>query len=251
MPRLFFAITLFLTITAVTAQEIYEVAYWDYGNRRIIKRTTKGASTLEMYNAEKLLTETRKENNPDTGYTHERTVYTYNNRKQKTLETEYSFLNKIIRQKHFEYDETGRLVTMWYNYRNKVFDSLENRERYFYDASGKLVKQVRTYGIMYKTKDSMPIRPTTETSVFAYEEKDGLKTVTERMNSSNSKKTEKTVRVYNEHGHLVSITENKKKLRNTYEYDAAGEWTVRRTCTQDGILSPWICDGEYRRTRIR
>lgn len=251
MPRLFFAITMFLTITAVTAQQVYEVTYWDYGNRRLIRKTTKGAPTLEMYNADKLLTEIRKENNTDTGYTGERTVYTYNKQKQKVSETEYSLRNEIIRQKHFEYDETGRLVKMWYPYHNKKYEPMEYMERYFYDTAGNLVKQVRTYASRYLGKNSIPFRLTTETSFFQIEVKNGLKTVTETMSSTNQQKKVKTVRVYNEHGHVVSVTENKAKVRTTYEYDVAGEWTVKKTCTQEGFLSPWICDGEFRRTRIR
>lgn len=242
MVKTFGLLLTFFVVNFVTAQEVYETAYWSAGSR-ISRKLVKGAVTLEFYNTHHLLIEKRNANNTDSIYTKERTVFEYNDKQQKVTETDYTMLNTIRVQRHYEYDENGLLKKMWYSHRGKKYDSLETKEIYAYDGTGNLIKKVRVYGI--------PIYLTTQTSVFEYEEKSGMKTVTERMNTAGRKKQVKTVRVYNEHGLLASVTENKKKIRYTYEYNAAGEWVIMKICRQDGFLYPWVCDGEYRRTRIK
>jgi hypothetical protein len=229
-------------INCTQAQEVHEIAYWAY-KVGFIQKDRKGAVYLEFYNADRLLSEKRNGNNSDSLYTKERTVYEYDDKHRKISETEYSMLNKIMVQRHYEYGENGLLKKMWYSYRNKKGDSQEWKELYFYEGAGNLARKIRTYGSAYYF--------TTETSVFEYEEKNGLKTVTERMNTTGRKKTVKTVRMYNEYDLLVNVTENKKKMRYAYEYNAAGEWVKMKICTYDGFLGPWRCEGEYRKTLIK
>ena len=238
---LFFLLTGSLNYT-LQAQQIFEFSHWKYSNG-LNSKQRKLSFQLEKYDADNLLVERASNFYSDSLY--DRTVYTYNNKKQKIAEEDYVRTHKLVMKRNYEYNDIGLLQMMHWKGRNKVGDSLTWREQYFYDAAGRLVRMIETSDGHYSGL----------THLYQYENKADSKIITESISMEGKKKVQKIITAYNNKELIIKIAykgfNNMTDVIYDYEYDDKGNWVKRKACERQSGISPWIWTGEYRRQKLK
>jgi hypothetical protein len=246
MKKVFLFLLTGLLNYSLQAQQTIEFSYWKYSNG-LNSKPRKMSSFLEKYNADNLLIERTAGAYNDSLY--DRTVYTYNTKKQKIAEEDYVLTHKPVRKKNYEYNDSGLLQIMHWKGRNKIGDSIIWREQYFYDAEGRLIKMVETSGDHYPA----------ETHLYEYENKGDKKIMTEAVSTEGRKKIRKKITTYNNKGLIIKLTQKgfnsmlsyPDEVIYEYEYDAEGNWMKRKVLERISKISPWIWTGEYRRKKLQ
>jgi len=223
--------------TSIKAQYAYKIAYWsDNGGWRLKERYVV---EYQLFSSDSLLIELRNQLYND-GKPYSGTRYGYNNKKQKTIETDFyrnDSIDKILQQRNYVYNDNDQLSKMYYGLRDKKGDSVTITDLYTYDITGKLMHLIRsaTYE-EYRAK-----------TTYTYKYQSGKTIVTELKYFPYKKKPIKTVKVYNEKGLLIKETGKDIKIEFTYKYDNNGEWVVKKICE---VLGVWQCHGEHRKTLV-
>ena len=241
LKTIFFFLLTGLLSHSLQAQQTFEFSHWKYSNG-LNSKQRKLSSQFEKYDADNLLVERANNFYNDSFY--DRTIYVYNNKKQKIAEEDYVRTNKLVMKKNYEYNDIDLLQLMYWKGRNKVGDSLTWREQYFYDAAGQLVKMIESSDGHYSGL----------THLYHYENKGGRKIVTESILMEGKKKVKKIITSYNNKGLIIKIAHNGFNYMTDviydYEYDAEGNWVKRKACERQSRISPWIWTGEYLRQKV-
>jgi hypothetical protein len=246
MKTIFFFLFTFLLSCSLQAQHIVEISYWKYTNG-LNSKQKKQSYYLEKYNENHVLFEKATFIYNDSIY--DRTVYIYNDKKQKIAEEDYVRTHKLIVKRNYTYDDNGLLQMMYWRGRNKMGDSLTWRQQYFYDSSGRMVK-------MMETTDGYTASLITHR--YEYENKGDAKMVTESVLSLEKKKVKKKISIYNSKGLLIKVTykglgyllDYNGDVMYEYELDAQGNWIKQKVGERLSAISPWIWVGEYRKKKL-
>ena len=243
MSRLSFLPIIFCLQLSISlcAQYAYKVDF--EGSRRIDMALPEYG--LYIYNYDSLLIERRKTTNVNTAV-YDGTRYEYNSKKQKITETEFNNTDKILFKKDFIYDDSGKLKTVTYIHRDKMYDSIEVKESYTYNDTG-LLKLKTEISVKIISGNSYPFASVTTT--YNYEHSPGQTIVTEYSwygkGSTQRKKT-----VYNDKGLVISESDKEGKREFSYQYDDTGLWVKKKCCNRPKGSGIWNCPGELIRSRI-
>jgi len=216
-------------------QQTVESTYWRYING-MEERQVKAGVEQEVYDANGLLIE-KSHNN---GYN--KTVYSYNEKKQKVGEEDFEGIDKPVIKRSYTYNENGQVATMSFPSRNKEGDNFTTTTTYSYDASGRLIKTSTT---AEGFREGIIV-------IYTYENKGDKKIVTQRTSTASGKKLKYLNRTttYNNKDLVVDEIVGSSAYHYEYIYDAQGEWVTKKVCLkQDRALSPWRWQGEYRRVK--
>jgi hypothetical protein len=248
-PRNMKTVFLFLSTGLLTyslqAQQTIETSYWKY-TIGLNSKLKKQSSYIEKYDKDNLLVEKVTYFYSDSLY--DRTVYVYNNKKQKIAEEDYIRTHKLIRKKNYEYNDSSLLQLMYWKGRNKIGDSITWREHYYYNAEGRLIKMVETSDGYYPS----------ETHLYQYENKDDGKMVTELVSTEGRKRVQKKFTTYNNKGLITKVTHKgaapmldyMSDFIYEYEYDGEGNRIKQKVLERISKTSPWLWTGEYRKKKL-
>lgn len=240
----FFGFTLSLSLS-LQAQQMVEISYWKYTNG-LYGKQKKQSYYLEKYDADNLMFEKATHIFNDSIF--DRTVYTYNDKKQKIAEEDYVRTHKLVSKRNYEYNESGLLQMKYWKGRNKRGDSLTWRQQYFYDSSGRPVK-------MMATTDDYAGHLITHN--YEYENKGEEIMVTESIYTKGKKKVQKKFSTYNGRGLIIKVIYSfgymlsyNPDFKYEYEYDVQGNWIKQKVRQRLSDISPWIWVGEYRKKKL-
>ncbi len=232
-----------LNILCLQAQSVYELSYWSY-RRAFLGIDTNSAKakrdnySLEIYDEQNRLVALEEYYND--GTLKNRNRYIFNEAGQLETELYGNYEKDSIRHlKKFTYNERGLLHTAQWLSRDKMAD-YPVLETYYYDTLGRLVQKTETSG-----------RYPTQTRIFSYKDlPDGheRKTV---LTIKGSKKKWITTAHYNSKGLETLVKTRNKVYKTSYQYNDKGEWTTRKIWAREGSLMPWVCDGEWRRAKVK
>ncbi len=233
-------ILILLALQPVQAQYTIELTHWKYSNG-LHSKQKRQEIVLEKYDTNGLLLERTSPAYGDS--LRDRTLYIYNNKKQKIAEEKYVRTHQLVDKKNFSYNDSGFVQYAWEEHRTKEGQRYKWQEEYFYDAGGRVIKMIET------SEGHFPA----QVHLYRYAGKDSNQVVTELLSTEGKKKVKKIISTYNSKGLII------KKLHLgfdymtdsvfRYEYDADGDWAVQQVCERKSRISPWIWTGEYRKTR--
>ena len=222
MKEFVIGLFLFFQTTAILAQSVWEISYWEPKNT-VSNKLVKSGFYLEKYNEAGLLVE-KEECLYGNTMTH-KTTYEYNDKKQLVTETKYSPQDVKENKKEYVYDENGLLKKMMTIGRTKELTNLNITEDHFYDEQNNLVKKIRTSdgtGLMGSW-------------IYEYKFDNGNKTVIEKDASHDKKQTRKVL-IFNEKGLLIESRESYYRHYYEYTYDSNGEWETRKIYLRQSML---------------
>jgi hypothetical protein len=246
--RLYFLLTVFIIILPVsylTAQSIYKTTQWGYrkylfgGYDTVSANARRSNYVIEKYNERNQLTDV-EEHNPDSTLT-KRIQYVFDEKGHPYSEIHYAANGAISLQKKLTGNEKGWVYTAEWSWRSKGDVTITYHETYAYDSIGRVIKKtlVETpYGSTY-------------TWFYTYKNiPDGYE-MTTKMHRTHPKKTTVSLTRYNSNGDPVYEKTKGYIIIKTYDYDASGQWTVRKMSHRDGVMMPWFSEWEWRKEKIK
>ena len=246
--RLYFLLSFFivtLPVSHLKAQSAYKTTNWVYhkylmgGYDTTSAKAKRSNYVIEKYNERNQLTDV-EEHNPDSTLT-KHIQYVFDEKGHPFSEIHYAANGAITLQRKLTGNEQGLLHTAEWSRRSKGDFTINYRETYAYDSIGRVIKKTLTetpYGSTY-------------TWTYTYKNTPEGHEVTTTMRRKHPKKTEVTLQRYNLNGDMIYQKTKGYIIINTYDYDASGEWTVRKMSHRDGVMMPWFSEGEWRKEKIQ
>ena len=222
-----------------SAQMQTEVSTWVPKNN-VATKLVKSSHTITVTDKDNLPVEIQEYSGMELSH---RTVYAYNEKKQKISETDYRRGNQTGPSRNYSYDAGGRLQAMSFSYISKAGFPVAVKEVYDYDDKNNLIGKTR----------SASRGPGPDTWQYEYCEGENGGSVVTEYKVGKHKKRLKAKSTYNAQNLLVrEFLKNPDGTGNvvrTFEYTPGtnGEWTTKKVYEQRSVYATRLV-AEYRKT---